>query len=86
MASCSSTSFVKIVLQSIDDKAFEVDEAIAKQSVTIEHMIEDRNPIWTVVVADYLAIKGLLSPACEDILDFIKRKDPTHIRKLFNIT
>ncbi|KAI5654114.1 hypothetical protein M9H77_31301 [Catharanthus roseus] len=42
MASSSSSSAIKVVLQSIDGKIFEVDEAVAKKSVTIEHLIEDR--------------------------------------------
>ncbi|KAI5666311.1 hypothetical protein M9H77_16164 [Catharanthus roseus] len=42
MASSSSSGIVKVVLQSINDEAFKIDEAVAKQSVTIEHLIKDR--------------------------------------------
>ncbi|KAI5671336.1 hypothetical protein M9H77_11700 [Catharanthus roseus] len=122
-----------------DDITFEVDEAMAKQTVTIKHMIEhsfdSRGPILIprvtgnilakdieyckcvvtqppagennvdlkaivsslvndneeilfrlLVALDYLDIKGLLSLACEDVLDMIKWKDHKHIRRIFNIT
>ncbi|KAI5672294.1 hypothetical protein M9H77_12658 [Catharanthus roseus] len=42
MASSLSSSANKVVLQSINGKTFEVDEALAKQSVMIEHLIKDR--------------------------------------------
>ncbi|KAI5658144.1 hypothetical protein M9H77_26937 [Catharanthus roseus] len=42
MASSSSSSTVKFVFQSINGKIFEVYEAVAKQFVTIEQLIEDR--------------------------------------------
>ncbi|KAI5675961.1 hypothetical protein M9H77_06911 [Catharanthus roseus] len=38
------------------------------------------------VTTDYLDIKGLLSLTCKDVFDMTKRKDPEHIRKIFNIT
>ncbi|KAI5640845.1 hypothetical protein M9H77_00415 [Catharanthus roseus] len=84
------------------------DEVVAKQSVTIKHMIEDslasKGPILLLkslrVVTQlpasendvdlkafvYALVNGLLSLACEDVLDMIKRKDPEHIYKIFNIT
>ncbi|KAI5667531.1 hypothetical protein M9H77_17384 [Catharanthus roseus] len=42
MAFSSSSSAIKVVLQSIDGKTLEVDEVVAKQFVTIEHLLEDR--------------------------------------------
>ncbi|KAI5664715.1 hypothetical protein M9H77_24038 [Catharanthus roseus] len=49
MASSSSSRTEKIVLQGSNDITFKVDEAVAKQSVTIKHNIEDslasRGPI-----------------------------------------
>ncbi|KAI5663152.1 hypothetical protein M9H77_22475 [Catharanthus roseus] len=115
----------KIVLQGSENITFEVDDAVAKQSVKIKHMIEDslasrglillpKVPCYILakvieyckhmafvstlvnddvetlfellVAADYLDINDLLSFACEDVLDMIKCKDPTHICRLFNIT
>ncbi|KAI5657583.1 hypothetical protein M9H77_26376 [Catharanthus roseus] len=104
----------KIILQGGDGIIFEVDEAVAKQFVTIKHMIEDsltsRGPILLPKVPDNILTKfieycmwllnhpptvgccGLpqhkwpLPLACEDVLDMIKRKDPKHIHKIFNIT
>ncbi|KAI5663561.1 hypothetical protein M9H77_22884 [Catharanthus roseus] len=92
MHSSSSSSVVKVVLQSIDGKIFKVDKAVAKKSVTIEHWTENRLTSLGLFVslmflatylqrslsnANYLDINGILSLACEDILDMIKRKDPS---------
>ncbi|KAI5654112.1 hypothetical protein M9H77_31299 [Catharanthus roseus] len=139
MSSSSSSSTVEVVLQSIDGKIFDVDEVVAKQSVMIEHLIENRltssspvvipsvcgnrlakiieyckcvvtkplsgenyvepkafvlglvnddeeNLFRLFVAMDYLAIKGLLSLSCDEVLDLIKDKDSAHIRKILNIT
>ncbi|KAI5667234.1 hypothetical protein M9H77_17087 [Catharanthus roseus] len=133
------TSAVKVFLQSIDGKTFEVDEAVAKQSVMIEHLIKDKltrtglviipnvsgdvlakivdyckcvvikppsgendvelrafvselvnddeETVFGLLVAVYyLDIKGLLSLACENVLDMIKRNDPAHICRIFDIS
>ncbi|KAI5683287.1 hypothetical protein M9H77_04515 [Catharanthus roseus] len=124
MAFSSSSSTIKVVLQSIDGKTFEVDKAVTKQSVTIEQLIEDRliEPVLRsslmflrvvtqppsgendveqkafvselvndneqtlfglLVAVDYLEIKGLMSLACEDVLDMIKRKAFQHHTRIF---
>ncbi|KAI5675963.1 hypothetical protein M9H77_06913 [Catharanthus roseus] len=60
-ASPSLSSAVKVVLQSIDGKTFEMDKITSTK-------------------------RAFLSLTCENVLDMIKRKDPVHIHKLFNIT
>ncbi|KAI5667094.1 hypothetical protein M9H77_16947 [Catharanthus roseus] len=61
MASSSSSSSGKIFLQGSDDITLEVDEAVAKQSVTIKHMIEDslasRGPILLPKVPGNILVK-----------------------------
>ncbi|KAI5672072.1 hypothetical protein M9H77_12436 [Catharanthus roseus] len=46
---------------------------------------DEETQFGLLVTADYLDIKGLLSLACENILDMIKHKDPVHIHRIFNI-
>ncbi|KAI5649853.1 hypothetical protein M9H77_35858 [Catharanthus roseus] len=46
---------------------------------------DEQTLLRLLVAADYLDIKGLLSFACENVSYMIKRKDPMHIRSLFNI-
>ncbi|KAI5648566.1 hypothetical protein M9H77_34571 [Catharanthus roseus] len=119
MASSSSSINVKVVLQSIHDKIFEIEEAAAKQSVMIEHLIEDRltssgpviipnvsgdilakiieyckhmvtelpsgNHVCTIGCCRLPREKGNVSLTCEEVLYLIKRMDPVHIHRLFNI-
>ncbi|KAI5664153.1 hypothetical protein M9H77_23476 [Catharanthus roseus] len=48
---------------------------------------EDEKTLFGLLVAaDYLAIKGLLSLACEEVLYLIKSKYLAHISRLSNIT
>ncbi|KAI5652845.1 hypothetical protein M9H77_30032 [Catharanthus roseus] len=46
---------------------------------------DEKNLFGLLFAADYLAIKGLLSLACEEVLYLIKHKNLVHICKLFNI-
>ncbi|CAJ2646643.1 unnamed protein product [Trifolium pratense] len=86
----------KITLKSSDGEAFEVDEAVALESQTIKHMIEDDCadsgiPLPNVTskilakAANYLNIKSLLDLTCQTVADMIKGKTPEEIRKTFNI-
>ncbi|KAI5667095.1 hypothetical protein M9H77_16948 [Catharanthus roseus] len=63
------------------------DNDVELKAFVSELVNDDEQILFRLLVAvDYLAIKGLLSLACEEFLYFSKRKDPTHIRRLFNIT
>ncbi|KAI5680462.1 hypothetical protein M9H77_01689 [Catharanthus roseus] len=96
MASSSLSRLEKIVLQDRDSITFEIDELVAKQSVTIKHMIEDilanRGPILLSKIPSNILVKVIDYCKCiftqppTDVLDMIKRKDPEHICKIFNIT
>ncbi|KAI5677241.1 hypothetical protein M9H77_08191 [Catharanthus roseus] len=84
----------QIVLQGSDNITFKVNGVVAKQSVTIKHMIKDslasRGPILLPKVPSNILAKvieyykyvvtqlppGLLSLACDDVLDMIKWKHP----------
>ncbi|WRX29978.1 SKP1 component [Theobroma cacao] len=85
----------KITLRSLDGEDFEVDEAVALESQTIKHMIEDDSadngiPLPNVTskilskAANYLNIKSLLDLTCQTVADMIKGKTPEEIRKTFN--
>ncbi|KAI5662199.1 hypothetical protein M9H77_21522 [Catharanthus roseus] len=119
-------------------KTLEVDKVVAKQSMMIEHLLEDRLTRTSPVVirnvsgdilakivdyckcvvsqppscendvelkkflselvnnneqtlfgifvdVDYLDIKGILSLACENVMDMIKHEDQAHICSIFNV-
>ncbi|KAI5667145.1 hypothetical protein M9H77_16998 [Catharanthus roseus] len=68
MASSSSLSALKVILKSIDGKKFEVDEAVAKQSMMIEHLIEDRSTRTGLVV-----IPNVFGNILAKIFEYYKR-------------
>ncbi|KAI5671871.1 hypothetical protein M9H77_12235 [Catharanthus roseus] len=97
MASSSSSSVEKTILNSSDDKTFKrtyshpnylsqiFDEFELKSFV--DELVNDNEPtlFGLLLAADYLGINGLLFLACKFLVDKISRDDPDHIRKLFNI-
>ncbi|KAI5672026.1 hypothetical protein M9H77_12390 [Catharanthus roseus] len=56
--------------------------------VEINYFVSElvNNDEQTLFAADYLALKGILSLSCEEVLYLIKCKDPAHIPWIFNIT
>ncbi|KAL6213085.1 hypothetical protein ACLB2K_012532 [Fragaria x ananassa] len=83
-------------LKSKDLEVFEIDEAVAIQSQTIKHMVEDgcadnAIPLPNVdgptlaKVIEYLKKHGLLDLTCQAVADMIKGKTPEQIRETFNI-
>ncbi|KAI5681884.1 hypothetical protein M9H77_03112 [Catharanthus roseus] len=68
MASSLSSSTIKVVLQSSRDKTFKVDEAIAKQSMTIEHLIEDM-----LTSSGPVVIPNVSSDILAKIIEYCKR-------------
>ncbi|KAI5678640.1 hypothetical protein M9H77_09590 [Catharanthus roseus] len=67
MASSSSSSIEEVVLQSINGEIFQVDEVVTKQSMTIEHLIEDKLTRTSPVIIPNVSIDILAK-----IVDYYK--------------
>ncbi|XP_010420777.1 PREDICTED: SKP1-like protein 1B [Camelina sativa] len=82
-----------IMLKSSDGITFEIEEAAAKRSQYLAHMIEDDcnnnipvlNVKGKILAANHLCIDSLIDLACQAVADMIKDKTPYQIRKDFNI-